>query len=326
MKKTVLAFSSLSAPLKQQLAAQFNLLNVDPKAGDLEQQFQQLLPQADGLIGSGRVLDESLLQYAQKLKVISTISVGYDNYDVNYLTQRGILLTNTPDVLTETTADLAFALLMAAARRVCELDQWTKQGHWKRTLPAAQYGVDIYGKTLGIIGLGNIGAAMARRGRFGFNMPILYSGRARKPELEQQLNARFCSQDELLQQSDFVSLHVALNEQTRHLIAAEQLAHMKKTAILINVARGQVIDEPALIDALTQQRILAAGLDVYAKEPLQQSALFDLPNVVTLPHIGSATVETRQAMNDLALANLCNALSGQQPAYMVNPQVWLAKT
>ncbi|RYD88078.1 MAG: bifunctional glyoxylate/hydroxypyruvate reductase B, partial [Sphingobacteriales bacterium] len=240
MKKTVLAFSSLSADLKQQLAAQFNLLSIDPKAGHLEQQFQDLLPHADGLIGSGRLLDETVLQYAQKLKVISTISVGYDNYDVDYLSKQGILLTNTPDVLTETTADLAFALLMAAARRVCELDVWTKQGQWKKTVQPAQYGVDIYGKTLGIIGLGNIGAAMARRGHFGFKMPILYSGRARKPELEKQLNARFCSQDELLQQSDFVSVHVALNPQTRHLIGAEQLAHMKKTAILINVARGQV--------------------------------------------------------------------------------------
>ncbi|WP_026470728.1 2-hydroxyacid dehydrogenase [Alkanindiges illinoisensis] len=322
MKNTVIGFSSLASDLQEKLKKHFNLLLLNPKAGNLEAQFQDMLPQADGMIGSGRKLDESILQYAHKLKVISSISVGFDNYDVDYLNQRGILLTNTPDVLTETTADLGFALLMAAARRVTELDQWAKQGHWRKTVQPAQYGVDVYGKTLGIVGLGNIGAAMARRGRFGFNMNVLYYSQHAKPELEQQLGAQRCTLDELLQQSDFVSVHVALNEHTYHLIGCEQLAQMKKSAILINVARGQVIDEQALIDALNQQQILAAGLDVYSKEPLQDSALFAMPNVVTLPHIGSATIETRQAMNNLAFENLSNALNGKQPTYMVNPFVW----
>lgn len=322
MKKTVVGFSNLSNALQQKLKEAFNLLLINPKAGHLEAQFQDLLPQADGMIGSGRVLDESILQYAYRLKVISSISVGFDNYDVDYLNQRGILLTNTPDVLTETTADLSFALLMTAARRVAELDQWTKQGNWRKTVQPTQYGVDVYGKTLGIVGLGNIGAAMARRGRFGFNMNVLYYSQHAKPELEQQLGAQRCSLDALLQQSDFVSVHVALNEHTHHLIGREQLARMKKSAILINVARGQVIDEQALIDALSQQQILGAGLDVYTREPLPDSALFAMPNVVTLPHIGSATIETRQAMNDLAFDNLYSALNGKQPAYMVNPSVW----
>lgn len=211
---------------------------------------------------------------------------------------------------------------MAAARRVTELDQWAKQGNWRKTVQPAQYGVDVYGKTLGIVGLGNIGAAMARRGRFGFNMNVLYYSQHAKPELEQQLGARRCTLDELLQQSDFVSIHVASNEHTHQLIGRKQLAQMKKSAILINVARGQVIDEQALIDALNQQQILGAGLDVYAKEPLQTSPLFALPNVVTLPHIGSATIETRQAMNNLAFENLSNALNGKPPTYMVNPSVW----
>ncbi len=322
MKKTVLGFSHLSEDLKEKLNDAFNLLLLNPKTGNLEAQFQQLLPQADGLIGAGRMLNESLLQYAHQLKVVSSISVGFDNYDVNYLTRRGILLTNTPDVLTETTADLAFALLMTAARRVPELDHWTRQGNWRKTVQPALYGVDVYGKTLGIIGLGNIGTAMARRGRFGFNMNVLYYSQHAKPQLEQELGAWQCSLNELLQQSDFVSLHVALNQKTHHLIGREQLGQMKKSAILINVARGQVIDEQALIEALSQQQILAAGLDVYAKEPLQDSPLFALPNVVTLPHVGSATVDTRQAMNDLAFENLYNALQGKKPAYMVNPSVW----
>lgn len=322
MKKTVVGFSSLANDLQEKLKTHFNLLLLNPKGGDVEAQFRDMLPKADGMIGAGRKLDESVLQYAHKLKVISTISVGFDNYDVDYLNQRGILLTNTPDVLTETTADLGFSLLMAAARRVTELDHWTKQGHWRKTVQPAQYGVDVYGKTLGIVGLGNIGAAMARRGRFGFNMNILYYSQHAKPELEQQLGAQRCTLDELLQQSDFVSIHVALNEHTHQLIGRKQLAQMKKSAILINVARGQVIDEQALIDALNQQQILAAGLDVYAKEPLQTSPLFALPNVVTLPHIGSATIETRQAMNNLAFENLSNALNGIRPTYMVNPSVW----
>ncbi len=322
MKKTVVGFSSLARDLQEKLKKHFNLLLLNPKTGNLEAQFQDILPQADGMIGSGRKLDESILQYAHKLKVISSISVGFDNYDVDYLNHRGILLTNTPDVLTETTADLGFALLMAAARRVTELDQWAKQGNWRKTVQPAQYGVDVYGKTLGIVGLGNIGAAMARRGRFGFNMNVLYYSQHAKPELEEQLGAQRCTLDELLQQSDFVSIHVALNEHTHQLIGRKQLAQMKKSAILINVARGQVIDEQALIDALNQQQILGAGLDVYAKEPLQTSPLFALPNVVTLPHIGSATIETRQAMNNLAFENLSNALNGKQPTYMVNPSVW----
>ncbi|TEU30746.1 2-hydroxyacid dehydrogenase [Alkanindiges illinoisensis] len=322
MKKTVVGFSSLTNDLQEKLKTHFNLLLLNPKAGNLEAQFQDIMPQADGMIGAGRKLDQSILQYAHKLKVISSISVGFDNYDVDYLNQCGILLTNTPDVLTETTADLAFALLMAAARRVTELDQWAKQGNWQRTVQPAQYGVDVYGKTLGIVGLGNIGTAMARRGRFGFNMNVLYYSQHAKPELEQQLGAQRCSLDELLQQSDFVSVHVALSEHTHHLIGRKQLAQMKKSAILINVARGQVIDEQALIDALNQQQILGAGLDVYAKEPLQTSPLFALPNVVTLPHIGSATIETRQAMNNLAFENLSNALNGIRPTYMVNPSVW----
>lgn len=324
MKPTVLAFSKLSPELIEKLQQEFHVLQVNPKLGNAEQQLIELLPQADGLIGAGRQLDASLLQYAKKLKVVSSVTVGFDNYDVDYLTQRNILLTNTPDVLTETTADLGFAVLMAAARRVAELDAWTKQGHWKKTVQPEHYGVDVYGKTIGIIGLGNIGAAIAKRAHFGFDMPVLYCGQSRKPELEQRFNATFCTLDELLQQSDFVSVNVALNAQTTHLIGRDQLALMKPSAILVNVARGAVIDEAALIEALNNKQILGAGLDVYEQEPLQQSGLFSLKNVVTLPHLGSATLQTRDAMSNLAFDNLKAALNGKKPRYMVNPQVWQA--
>lgn len=322
MKKTVLGFSKLSDDLIEKLQQEFNLIQIEPKKGNIEQQFADLLPQAHGLIGAGRQLDEQLLKYAQNLKIISTISVGYDNYDVDYLTSKEILLTNTPDVLTEATADLGFALLISAARRVTELDQWTKQGNWQKTVQPNHYGMDVHGKTLGIIGLGNIGAAIARRGHFGFNMNILYSGQNQKLVLEQELKAKFCSLNELLQQSDFVLVATALNEQTRHLLSTAQFAQMKSSAILINIARGALIDEQALIAALQNKQIWAAGLDVYEQEPLQQSELFNLPNVVTLPHVGSATHDTRQAMNDLAFDNLKNALNDNPPRYMVNPSVW----
>lgn len=320
MNKNVFVFSRLSPEHQQRLSRNFNVTLLDP-AGDIDAQYAAALPEAHGLLGVGRPFGRAQLAQAEQLEVISTISVGYDNYDLAYLNERGILLTNTPDVLTETTADLGFTLLMAAARRVPELDAWVKAGHWQAPVGPAQFGSDVHGKTLGILGLGNIGAAIARRGRFGFNMQVLYSGNSRKPHLEQELGARYCGFDELLGAADFVVLVVPLSEQTRHLIGRRELALMKPGAILVNVARGPVVDEPALIEALQNGQLRAAGLDVYEKEPLRESPLFALPNVVTLPHVGSATHETRQAMAELALDNLERALLGGTPRCMVNPQV-----
>ena len=225
-------------------------------------------------------------------------------------------------MLTESTADLAFALIMSSARRVAELDAWTKAGQWQASVGAPLFGCDVHGKTLGIVGMGNIGAAVARRGHFGFNMPIIYSGNSRKPELEQQLGAHFRSLDQLLAEADFVCLVVPLSDKTRHLISHRELGLMKPGAILVNISRGPVVDEPALIEALQNNRIRGAGLDVYEKEPLAESPLFQLKNAVTLPHIGSATGETREAMANRALANLRSALMGERPQDLVNPQVW----
>ncbi len=322
MKKTVLAFSRVNPQMAERLAQDFNVIVPDPKHGDINAQFNEALPESHGLIGSGRKLGREQLAGAKHLEVVSSISVGYDNYDVDYLTERGILLTNTPDVLTESTADLGFSLIMSSARRVAELDAYTKAGNWKRSIEPPHFGTDVYGKTLGIVGMGNIGAAVARRGRMGFNMPILYSGNSRKTALEQELGAQFRSLEQLLAEADFVCLVVPLSDKTHHLIGARELALMKPGAILVNISRGPVVDEPALIQALQNGTIRGAGLDVYEKEPLSDSPLFQLSNAVTLPHIGSATHETRQAMADLACTNLRSALLGERPQNLVNTQAW----
>ncbi|WP_268799696.1 2-hydroxyacid dehydrogenase [Pseudomonas huanghezhanensis] len=322
MKKTVLAFSRVSPEMAERLLQDFNVIIPDPKKGDLNQQFDEALPHAHGMIGAGRALGREQLANATQLEVVSSISVGYDNYDVGYLSERGIMLTNTPDVLTESTADLGFSLIMSSARRVAELDAWTKAGNWKRSIEAPHFGTDVHGKTLGIVGMGNIGAAVARRGRLGFNMPIIYSGNSRKTEVEQELGAQFRTLDQLLAEADFVCLVVPLSEKTQHMISTHELSLMKKSAILINIARGPIVDEPALIKALQDGTIRGAGLDVYEKEPMAESPLYQLSNAVTLPHIGSATTETRQAMADRAYANLRAALLGEKPQDLVNQQVW----
>jgi gluconate 2-dehydrogenase len=322
MKKTVLAFSRVSPEMAERLQQDFNVIIPDPKKGDLNEQFNDALPHSHGMIGAGRKLGREQLQSATQLEVVSSISVGYDNYDVGYLTERGIMLTNTPDVLTESTADLGFSLIMSSARRVAELDAYTKAGNWKRSIEAPHFGTDVYGKTLGIVGMGNIGAAVARRGRLGFNMPVLYSGNSRKTAIEQELGAQFRTLDQLLAESDFVCLVVPLSEKTKHMISARELSLMKKSAILVNIARGPIVDETALTKALQDGTIRGAGLDVYEKEPLSESPLFALSNAVTLPHIGSATDETRQAMADRAYANLRAALLGDKPQDLVNAQVW----
>ncbi|NBB12059.1 D-glycerate dehydrogenase [Pseudomonas sp. SLFW] len=322
MKKTVLAFSRVSPEMAERLQQDFNVIIPDPKKGDLNEQFNEALPHSHGMIGAGRKLGREQLESAKQLEVVSSISVGYDNYDVGYLTERGIMLTNTPDVLTESTADLGFSLIMSSARRVAELDAYTKAGKWTRSIEAPQFGTDVHGKTLGIVGMGNIGAAVARRGRLGFNMPILYSGNSRKTAIEQELGAQFRTLDQLLGESDFVCLVVPLSEKTKHLISTRELGLMKKSAILVNIARGPIVDEPALIEALQNGTIRGAGLDVYEKEPLAESPLFQLSNAVTLPHIGSATHETRQAMADRAYHNLRAALLGEKPQDLVNQQVW----
>ncbi|EKE22664.1 MAG: hypothetical protein ACD_6C00765G0005 [uncultured bacterium] len=320
MKQKVVVFSQIDADIQNKLEQNYQVSYIQPKLGDVNQQLLQQVQDADGMIGAGRLLNRDNLASATRLKIISSVSVGYDNYELDYLNEKKIYLSHTPHVLTETTADLAFTLLMSAARKVAYLDQWTKQGQWQRTVGEAQFGMDIFGKTLGIIGLGHIGAAIARRGFYGFNMNILYHNRREKPELAQGLNAQYCQLDELLQRSDFVVVAVDLNTDSKALIAAAELTKMQPHAVLVNISRGSVIDEQALVEALKAKQIFAAGLDVYQKEPLKESELFQLDNVVTLPHVGSATAATRKKMAELAYQNLVDALEGRVPRYVVNPK------
>ena len=280
------------------------------------------LAQAHGIIGSGLAITPELLDAAPNLEVISTISVGYDNIPVDELTRRGIMLCNTPDVLTETTADTGFTLIMATARRVVELAEWVKADQWQASVGPALYGSDVHGKTLGMVGFGRIGQAVAKRGALGFGMKVLYSNASPKPAIEQQLGATRRELDELLAESDFVCVTVPLTAETERLIGAQQFALMKRSAIFINIARGKVVDESALINALENGVIKAAGLDVFEQEPLSASSpLPHMPNVVALPHIGSATHETREAMAQRAVDNIRLALQGEPPISLVNEEV-----
>ncbi|NMY90126.1 2-hydroxyacid dehydrogenase [Pseudomonas oryzihabitans] len=316
-KKHVVVFNRLPETLVERLREHFSV-EVIPASANIDL-FAASAAKAQGLIGASRKLGEKELEMATTLEAIASVSVGYDSYDVDYLTERGILLTNTPDVLTDTTADLGFTLLVSAARRVPELDAFVKAGHWRKGIGEEHFGTDIHGRTLGIVGAGRIGAAIAKRGHFGFDMPILYTANSAKPELEEQMGAQRRALDDLLREADFVCLVVPLSAATEGLIGARELGLMKSSAILINLARGPVIDEPALIEALRQGQIRGAGLDVYTREPLEASPLFELPNVVTLPHIGSATHETRYAMAERAVNNLIAALTGERPTDLVNP-------
>tara|TARA_R110001606_G_scaffold188802_3_gene336674 strand:+ start:9332 stop:10348 length:1017 start_codon:yes stop_codon:yes gene_type:complete len=285
--------------------------------------FMAALSKAHGLIGGKLELNEAMLAEAPALQVVSTISVGYDHLPLEALNRRGILLCNTPDVLTETTADTAFALIMATQRRLVELANLVRDGGWRAHIGAEHFGVDVHSKTLGIVGAGRIGAAIARRGALGFGMPILYTAASSKPALEQQLGAQRRELKDLLAEADIVCLSVPYNSDTHHLIDADALARMKPTASLINIARGKVVDEPALIEALRSGQIRAAGLDVFAEEPLPSSSpLAAMDNVVTTPHIGSATHETRESMAQLAVDNLLGALTGSGPLNAVNEDAW----
>jgi len=251
------------------------------------------------------------------LKVISNYAVGYDNIQVEEAKKRGIVVTNTPGVLTETTADLAWALLMATARRVIEADAYTRQGLFKGWSPTLFLGVDVYGKTLGIVGLGRIGYAVAKRAR-GFDMRVLYyDALGPFPEKAKEVNAQFRSLSELIQESDFISLHTPYTPETHHLIGEKELQQMKKTAILINTSRGPVVDEQALVRALREGWIRGAGLDVYEKEPALAEGLSQLPNAVLVPHIASASIETRSRMAEIAAKNLIAVLEGKEPLFRV---------
>jgi lactate dehydrogenase-like 2-hydroxyacid dehydrogenase len=319
MKKHILLYKKVHPEVLSLLQEHFDVAEFSGLDEKDSPNFLAALAHAHGLIGMYGRIDATLISQAPKLEVVSTVSVGYDAIDLQALNRRGILLCNTPDVLTETTADTAFLLVLGAARRVGELAQWMKDGHWQRPVGPEQYGYDVHGKTLGIVGMGRIGSAVARRAALGFGMRVLYSANSAKPEAERQFGAERRELHALMQESDFVCVLVPLSAETRDLIGAPELARMKSTAFLINAARGPVVDEQALICAVQERRIAGAGLDVFAQEPLpKDSALLQMPQVLALPHIGSATWDTRKAMDLCAAQNLIEALAGRRPRYHVN--------
>ena len=258
-------------------------------------------------------IDDEVLAAAPGLKVVSNVAVGFNNIDVAAARKRGVVVTNTPDVLTETTADFAWALLMAAARRIVEADQFARSGQWTRWQWDLLWGHDVYGKTLGIVGFGRIGRAVARRAQ-GFGMRVLYHDTVRADgAAERELRATYAEPDVLFRESDFVSLHTLLVAETRHLVNERTLRLMKKTAILVNAARGPIIDEAALVRALREGWIAGAGLDVFEEEPKIHPGLLPLENVVLAPHIASASLDTRLAMATLAVRNCLAVLEGKPP-------------
>ncbi len=266
-------------------------------------------------------VDAALLAAAPHLRAVANIAVGYNNIDVPACTARGVMATNTPGVLDDSTADLAWALMLGAARRITEVERRVRAGEWTGWQLKQWLGVDVHHATLGIIGMGRIGQAIARRAA-GFEMKVIYHNRNRiAPELERKCNATYASLDELLKQADFVVLQMPYNPQTHHLIGADQLAKMKRSAILINSTRGGVVDDAALVRALRDGTIRGAGLDVYENEPKLNPAFLKLDNVVLAPHVGSSTEATRKAMAMLAAQNLVAALTGAVPANLLNPEV-----
>ena len=322
MKTTVILCQPLPDDLLARLRALYTITYLpDGITPDKTALFEAALADAEGLIVSPipRVtVSRDLLAKAPKLRSVATVSVGYDHCDVAALTERNITLTHTPTVLTDTTADTAFSLILATARRIVELGSMVREGRWTQNLGTESFGINVHHKIIGIIGMGRIGKALAQRAR-GFDMKVVYTGPSHKPEAEKAYEAQYLSLDELLATSDFVCLTLQPSEKTRKLISREKLSLMKQSAVLINISRGFVVDEEALAEALYNKTIHAAGLDVFVTEPLPQtSPLKELDNVVLLPHIGSATRETRYAMMDCAVNNMIAALNGTLQDNCVN--------
>ncbi len=265
-------------------------------------------------------IDAEVLEAAgPQVKIIANYAVGFDNIDIPAASARGVLVSNTPDVLTDATADMAWALLCAVARRVAEGDRYTRAGEFTAWKPLMMLGLEITGKTIGVIGAGRIGQAFAHRAR-GFKPKLLYTANSPKPDFEAQTGATFADRETILREADFVSLHLPLTPATRHFIGERELNLMKVTAILINTSRGPVLDEKALVKALREKRLWGAGLDVFEREPDLEPGLSELANVVITPHLGSATIETRDKMGNLAAENILAALAGLKPPTCLNPE------
>jgi glyoxylate/hydroxypyruvate/2-ketogluconate reductase len=281
------------------------------------------LQDKDGAFTSGSVrINQDVLQACPRLKICANMAVGYNNFDLDAMTAHGVLATNTPDVLTDTTADFGFALLMATARRISESEHFLRAGQWTKWRYDMFAGSDIHGSTLGILGMGRIGQGIAKRGAHGFGMKVIYHNRSRlEPSLEAACGARYVSKDELLATADHLVLVLPYSASSHHAIGAAELAQMKPTATLVNIARGGIVDDAALAQALREHKIAAAGLDVFEGEPRVHPDLLTVPNVVLTPHIASASVPTRRAMADLAADNLIEFFTKGKALTPLNPQV-----
>ncbi len=323
-KPQVLVTRALLPPVMDALRAR---CDVDVYDGEFAIPRDELLKRVQGKAGAITLLTEKvdaefLDAAGPGLVIVANHAVGYDNVDVPECSRRGVLASNTPEVLTETTADLAWALLLAAARRISEGDRFLRSRTPWIWGPQMMLGLDVHGKVLGVVGLGRIGQAVARRAK-GFGMRVIYHSRSRAPEdVERELGAEHRSFDDLLAESDFISINCSLNDKTRHLFGAEAFKRMKATAVLVNTARGPVVDEAALARALSDGEIFAAGVDVFEKEPEVHPDLLACENAAIIPHLGSATVDTREAMGMLAAENLFAALEGWRPPTLINPEVW----
>ena len=286
-------------------------------------QLTQRLADVDGALVTGsEKIDQNTLSQAGRLKVVSNIAVGFNNFDISALTQKKVMATNTPEVLTDTTADMGFLLMMAAARRLSESEHWLRAGQWKDWSLGGMMGMDVHHATIGIMGMGRIGQAIAKRA-LAFGMTVIYYNRRQlSPQIEQQYQARYVSKEELLKTADHVVLVMPYSPESHHLIGAKELALMKPTATIVNIARGGIIDEEALIHALKTQSIFSAGLDVYDGEPNINPQLLELSNVVLTPHIGSASKKTRTAMMNLAIDNLIAGISNERPPNLINTELW----
>jgi len=312
-------FPSVLAQLQQ-------VFEVDYNASDDILSPEQLRLRLQGKVGAlttgSERIDAELLRANPQLKVVANMAVGYNNFDIPAMTAAGVLATNTPDVLTETTADFGFALLMATARRISESEHYLRAGLWKKWSHDMFAGAEVHGSTLGIIGMGRIGQGIARRAAHGFGMQVIYHNRSRlSPELEAQCKSRYVDKATLLRQADHVMLVLPYTPQNHHTIGAADLAQMKPTATLVNIARGGIVDDAALAQALRQRQIAAAGIDVFEGEPSVHPGLLEVPNVVLTPHIASATIATRTAMAQLAADNLIDALRHGRARTPINPEV-----
>jgi gluconate 2-dehydrogenase len=316
-------FPETIARLEQHFEVESNQAD---ESWDKAQLIARLQGKAGAFTTGSERIDAEVLDACPELKICANMAVGYNNFDVDAMSARGVLGTNAPDVLTETTADFGFALLMATARRIAESEHFLRAGKWTKWAYDMFSGSDIHGATLGIIGMGRIGQGIAKRGAHGFGMKVIYHNRSRlAPALEAECKASYAGKEELLKTADHVVLVVPYSPASHHTIGAAELALMKPSATLINIARGGIVDDAALAAALRDRRIAAAGLDVFEGEPKVHPDLLTVPNVVLTPHIASATVPTRRAMADLAVDNLIGFLTQNKPLTPVNPAVLAAK-